>query len=86
MQCVCIKADNLEKIRSAQRPTTKVEVISFFELANYFCAHIPSLIVELLSDLKRDVQTNKVCWGQAQEKAFTYVQKCLIKKSICVAS
>ena len=40
--CISIIEDNLEKIRSAKRPTTKKEVRSFLGLANYYRGHIPS--------------------------------------------
>ena len=37
---ITINEDNLEKIRTARRPTTKKEVRSFLGLANYYRAHI----------------------------------------------
>ena len=54
---VSINEENLEKIRRAKRPTTKKEVWSFLDLANYYRDHIPSFaaIAAPLSDLtKRD--------------------------------
>ena len=39
---ITISEDNLEKIRTAQRPTTKKEVGPFLGLANYYCTYIPS--------------------------------------------
>ena len=69
---ITVNDDNLEKIRMAQRPATKKEVRSFWELVNYYRAHIPSFaaISEPLSNLTRKGQPNKVQWGEAQERAF----------------
>ena len=53
--CISINEENLEKIRSAKRPTTKKEVRSFLGLANYYRDHIPSFaaIAAPLSDLTK---------------------------------
>ena len=53
--CISINEENLEKIRSAKRPTTKKEVRSFVGLANYYRDHAPSFaaIAALLSDLTK---------------------------------
>ena len=40
--CISINHENLEKIRSAKRPTIKKEVRSFLGRANYYCDHILS--------------------------------------------
>ena len=76
--------DNLEKIRMAQRPTTKKEVRSFLGLVNYYRAHIPlfAAISAPLSDLTPKGQPNKVQWGEAKEKAFLTLQERLLKKPI----
>ena len=75
---------NLEKIRMAQRPTTKKEVGSFLGRVNYYRAHIPlfAAISAPLSDLTRKGQPNKVHWDEAQEKAFLTLQERLLKKPI----
>ena len=39
---IIVNENNLEKIRTARRPTTKKEVRSFLGLANYYRAHIPT--------------------------------------------
>ena len=50
---ITVNDDNLEKIRMAQRLTTKKEVRSFLGLVNYYRAHIPlfAAISAPLSDL-----------------------------------
>ena len=82
--CITINEDNLEKIRTALRPTTKKEVRSFWGLANYYRAHIPTFaaVAAPLTDLTRKGQPNKIRWGQAQEKAFSSLQDCLLKRPI----
>ena len=52
---ITIDEDNLEKIRTARRPTTKKEVRSFLGLANYYRAHIPTFaaVAAPLTDLTR---------------------------------
>ena len=82
--CITINEDNLEKIRIARRPTTKREVRSFLGLANYYRAHIPTFaaVAAPLTDLTRKGQPNKSPWGQAQEKAFSSLQDCLLKRPI----
>ena len=81
---ITINEDNLEKIRTAGRPTTKKEVRSFLGLANYYRAHIPTFaaVAVPLTDLTRKGQPNKIRWGQAQEKAFSSLQDCLLKRPI----
>ena len=53
--CISINEDNLEKIRSAKRPTTKKEVRSFLGLAYYYRDQMPSFaeIAAPLSDLTK---------------------------------
>ena len=81
---ITVNDDNLEKIRMAQRPTTKKEVRSFLGLVNYYRAHILlcAAISAPLSDHTRKGQPNKVQWGEAQERAFLTLQKRLLKKPI----
>ena len=59
---ITVNDENLEKIRMAQRPTTKKKVRSFLVLVNYYRAHIPlfAAISAPLSDLNRKGQPNKV--------------------------
>ena len=81
---IAVNDDNLEKIRMAQRPTTKNEVRSFLGLVNYYRAHIPlfAAISAPLSDLTRKRQPNKVQWGEAKERAFLTLQERLLKRPI----
>ena len=81
---ITINEDNLEKIRTARRPITKKEVRSLLGLANYYRAHIPAFpaVAAPLTDLTHKGQPNKIRWGQAQEKAFSSLQDCLLKRPI----
>ena len=78
---ITINEDNLEKICTARRSTIKKKVRSFWGLANYYRAHIPTFaaVAAPLTDLTRKGQPNKIQWGQAQEKAFSSLQDCLLK-------
>ena len=51
-------------------------------LANYYRAHILTFAVVAmpLTYLTRKGQPNKIRWGQAQEKAFSSLQDCLLKR------
>ena len=81
---ITVNEDNLEKIRTARRPTTKNEVRLFLRLANYHRAHISTFatVAAPLTDLMRKGQPNKIRWGQAQEKAFGSLQDFLLKRPI----
>ena len=52
---ITINEDNLEKIGTARKPTTKKEIRSFLWLANYYRAHIPTFaaVAAPLTDLRR---------------------------------
>ena len=62
---ITVNDDNLEKIRMAQRPTTKKEVRSFLGLVNYYRAHIPlfAAISAPLSD-----RGNRTMFNRAKHK------------------
>ena len=94
---ITINEDNLEKIRTARRPTTKKEVanyyrfcfwgyplLGFWGLANYYRAHIPTFaaVAAPLTDLTRKAEPKKFRWGHAQEKVFSSLQDCLLKRPI----
>ena len=78
---ITINEDNLEKIRTARRPTAKKEVRSFCWLANYYRAHIPTFaaVASPLPDLTRKGQPNKIQWGQAQEKDLQQLTRLCIE-------
>ena len=59
---ITINEDNLEKICTARRPTTKKEVRSFLGLANYCRAHIPTFVAVAapLTDLTRKGEPKKI--------------------------
>ena len=82
--CVSINEENLEKIRSAKRPTTKKEVRSFLGLAIYYRDLIPSFaaIAAPLSDLSKKGLPESVRWEDAQEKAFVTLRKSLVRTPI----
>ena len=65
--CISINEENLEKIRSAKKPTTKKEVRSFLGLANYYRDHMPSFaaIAAPLSDLTKKGLPEGVRWEDA---------------------
>ena len=82
--CISINEENLEKIRSAKRPTTKKEVRSFLGLANYYCDHIPSFVAVAAppSDLTKKGLPESVRWENAQEKAFVTLRESLERRPI----
>ena len=70
---ITVNNDNLEKIKIAQRLTTKnKEVRSFLGLVNYYRAHIPlfAAISAPLSDLTRKGATEQSLMGQSSRKSF----------------
>ena len=81
---ITINEDNLEKMRTTRKPTTKKEIRSFLGLANYYRAHIPTFVAVAapLTDLTRKGQPNKIRWEQAQEKAFSSLRDCFLKRPI----
>ena len=82
--CISINEENLEKIRSAKRPTTKKEVRSFISLANYYRDHMPSFaaIAAPLSDSTKKELPESVRWEDAQEKAFVTLRESLVRRPI----
>ena len=68
--CISINEENLEKIRSAKRPTTKKEVRSFLGLANYYRNHIPSFakIAAPLNDLTKKGLPESVRWEMLKKR------------------
>ena len=82
--CSSINEENLEKIRSAKRPTTKKEVRSFLGLANYYRDHMPSFaaMAAPLSDLTKKGLPESVRWEDAQEKAFVTLRESLVRRPI----
>ena len=82
--CIFINEENLEKIRSAKRPTTKKEVRSFLGLANYYRDHMPSFaaIAAPLNDLTKKGLPESVRWEYAQKKAFVTLRQSLVSRPI----
>ena len=75
---------NVNKIKSAPRPTNKKQVRSFMGLAGYYRDFIPNFaaITASLSDLTRKGQPNRVKWGDAQEKAYQIIKTLLVSEPI----
>ena len=82
--CISINEETLETIRSAKRPTTKMEVRSFLGLANYYRDHMPSFaaIAVPLSDLTKKGLPESVRWEEAQEKAFVTLRESMARRPI----
>ena len=82
--CFSINEENLEKMRSAKRPTTTKDVRSFLGLANYYCVHIPSFaaIATPLCDLTKKGLPESVRWEDAQVKAFVTLRESLVRRPI----
>lgn len=75
---------NIEKIKDAQRPTTKKMVRSFNGLMGYYRNHIPNFahIVYPLTELTRKCKPNKVEWNAEHEHAFNTLKQKLVSKPI----
>ena len=75
---------NVEKIKTATRPTTKKQVRSFMGLANYYREFIPNFaaITAPLTDLTKKGCPNNVQWGDPQEKAYQTVRDLLSRDPV----
>ena len=64
-----LNEDNVAKVRTAPRPTTKKQVRSFMGLAGYYRYFIPNFVAIAvpLSGLTRKGQPSKVEWGDAHK-------------------
>ncbi|XP_038059124.1 uncharacterized protein LOC119730344 [Patiria miniata] len=76
--------DNIEKIRSAPRPTTKKQMRSFLGLCNYYRKFIPDFaaIAVPLTDKTKGREPNKIIWTESQELAFNSLKKHLTSRPI----
>ena len=63
---------NVNKIKQAEKPSTKKQVRSFLGLTGYYRNYIPnySTVAAPLTDLTKKGSPNKVVWGEAQERAY----------------
>lgn len=68
---------NVEKVRQANRPTTKKQVRSFLGLTGFYRNYIPnySTIAAPLTDLTKKGAPNKVVWGDPQERSFVSLKE-----------
>ena len=82
--CISNNEENLEKMRSAKRPTTKKKVRSFLALANYFRDYMPTFaeIAAPLSNLTKKGLPESVRWEYAQQKVFVPLRESLVRRSI----
>ena len=62
--------ENVSKVRSAPRPTTKKELRAFIGLAGFYRDFIPnfSAVAVTLTDLTKKGQPNKVEWGGGHKR------------------
>ena len=76
--------DNLNKIMKANRPQTKIQVMSFLGMAQFFASYIShySTISTALTDLLKKDMPDKVVWGDAQEKSFQTLKSCLLSEPV----
>ena len=67
---ITINENNLEKIGTARKPTTKKEVRSFLGFADYYRAHIPTFaaVAAPLTDLTLKGQPNKLRWRKLKKR------------------
>ena len=67
-----MEPDKVERVRNAERPTTKKEVRSFLGLAGFYRKFIPnfSRIAAPLTDLTRKGQPKHVTWTDREQVAF----------------
>ena len=74
----------MTKIRDAPTPTTKKQIRSFMSLTGYYRDFILNFVAlgAPLSDLTWKGQTNKVAWGEAQEKAYPSIKDLLTREPI----
>ncbi|XP_053406591.1 uncharacterized protein LOC128559314 [Mercenaria mercenaria] len=76
--------DELDKIRSADRPETKTQLRSFLGLAGYYRKFIGSFaeIAAPLTDLTKKGQPNKIVWRPDHETAFRTLKQLLTRAPI----
>ena len=81
---VRMEDEKINKIKGAEEPTTKKQVRSFLDLANYYRKFIPNfaIIAAPLTDLTKKGMPNKVVWGPAQERAFKTLRDLLTSSPI----
>ena len=76
--------ENIEKIKTAARPSTKRNVRAFLGLVGYYRDYIPnfSTISSPLVELTRKNQPSKVVWGEPQEQAFRTLKNVLMNAPV----
>ena len=76
--------DNIQKIRTAQRPGDKTQVRSFLGLTGYYREYIAhySTIASPLTDLTKKGEPKKVRWQEPQEKAYASLKAMLTSAPI----
>ena len=68
---------NVDKVRKAEKPSTKKQVRSFLGLTGFYRNYIPnySTIAAPLTDLTKKGAPNKVVWGDPQERSFVSLKQ-----------
>ena len=79
-----MEPDKVERVRNAERPTTKKEVRSFLGLAGFYRKFIPnfSRIAAPLTDLTRKGQPKHVTWTDREQVAFEALKECITSAPI----
>ena len=74
---ISLQEYNVEKVRQAERPTSKKQVRSFLGLTGFYRNYIPnySTIAAPLTDLTKKGSPNRVVWGDPQERAFVTLKQ-----------
>ena len=76
--------DNIKKINSAERPTTKKEIRSFLGLTGFYRAFVPNyaVVAAPLTALTKHGQPNIVVWEDAQEQAYLSLRAHLLSQPV----
>jgi hypothetical protein len=76
--------DKVEKLRKAERPTTKTEVRAFLGLAGYYRKFVKNFseLAHPLTELTKGKQPEKVKWSVEAEKAFSDLKEHLCCKPV----
>ena len=82
--CLTPTIDKVQAIENAKRPENKKQMRSFLGLAGFYRRYVPNFaaMVSPLTDMTRKGMPTKIQWGEAQEKAFSYVKGALTKEPI----
>ena len=76
--------ENISKVRSAPRTTTKKELRAFIGLTGFYRDFIPNLsaVAVPLTDLTKKGQPNKIEWEKPQERAYTSLKHAVTSRPV----